>query len=192
MRYKLCIEGENGQINIDDPNVIKRIDIHISQRDKSENSRSDQLFGDLVIQGVLNLKSQQATKEILEWSMKTDKASGCKTVYIQVYYQDKLLRDYYLKDMFCAGYKEVFDEYSEPTWQYPDSIGTFVLEMKQRKGSIETMVVPGETVGEMTENRRGCKQCCFICRHHNQFRQDGKEYGTQQVKKTGYRGWSRV
>lgn len=142
MRYKLCIEGENGQIEIDDPDVIKRIDIQISQRDKSENSRSDQLFGDLVIQGVLNLKSQQANKEILEWSMKTDKASVCKTVSIQVYYQDKLLRDYYLKDVFCAGYKEVFDEYSEPKWQYPDSIGTFVLEMKQKRALLKQWLFP--------------------------------------------------
>ena len=111
MRYKLCIEGDSGKINITDPDVIKKINIKISQSDKSANDRSDQLFGDLVIQGLLNDKSQQETKEIFEWSMKTDKASVYKTVSIQVYNQEELLRDYYLKDMYCTSYEENFDEY---------------------------------------------------------------------------------
>ncbi len=144
MKYKLCIEGDSGQINITDPDVIKRIDIKISQSDKSANDRSDQLFGDLVIQGLLNDKSQQETKEIFDWSMKTDKASVYKTVSIQVYNQDELLRDYYLKDMYCTSYEEIFDEYQEGSGVAADSIGSFVLEMKQRKGSIDTIVVSCE------------------------------------------------
>lgn len=144
MKYKLCIEGDSGKINITDPDVIKRIDIKISQNDKSANDRSDQLFGDLVIQGLLNDKSQQETKEIFEWSMKTDKASVYKTVSIQVYNQDELLRDYYLKDMYCTSYEEKFDEYSSESGGSGDSIGSFILEMKQRKGSIGTIVVSCE------------------------------------------------
>ena len=144
MKYKLCIEGDNGKINITDPDVIKRINIKISQSDKSANDRSDQLFGDLVIQGLLNDKSQQETKEIFEWSMKTDKASVYKVVSIQVYNQDELLRDYYLKDMYCTSYEENFDEYQDGSGNGGDSIGSFVLEMKQRKGSIGTIVVSYE------------------------------------------------
>ena len=141
MRYKLCIEGDSGKINITDPDVIKKINIKISQSDKSANDRSDQLFGDLVIQGVLNDKSQQETKELFEWSMKTDKASVYKIVSIQVYNQEELLRDYYLKDMYCTSYEENFDEYKEGSGIGADSIGSFVLQMKQRKGSIGTIVV---------------------------------------------------
>ncbi len=144
MKYKLCIEGDSGKINITDPDVIKKINIKISQSDKSANDRSDQLFGDLVIQGLLNDKSQQETKEIFEWSMKTDKASVYKTVSIQVYNQDELLRDYYLKDMYCTSYEEIFDEYPDGSGNGADSIGSFVLEMKQRKGSIGTIVVSCE------------------------------------------------
>lgn len=144
MKYKLCIEGDSGKINITDPDVIKRIDIKISQSDKSANDRSDQLFGDLVIQGLLNDKSQQETKEIFEWSMKTDKANVYKTVSIQVYNQEELLRDYYLKDMYCTSYEEIFDEYQDGSGKAGDSIGSFVLEMKQRKGSIGTIVVSCE------------------------------------------------
>ena len=144
MKYKLCIEGDSGKINITDPDVIKSINIKISQNDKSANDRSDQLFGDLVIQGLLNDKSQQETKEIFEWSMKTDKASVYKTVSIQVYNQDELLRDYYLKDMYCTSYEENFDEYQDGSGNGGDSIGSFVLEMKQRKGSIGTIVVSCE------------------------------------------------
>ena len=109
MQYKLCIEGDSGKINITDPVVIKKINISISQCDKSANDRSDQLFGDLVIQGVLTNKSQKETKEIFEWSMKTDKSNVYKTVSIQVYNQNELLRDYYLKDMYCTRYEEIFD-----------------------------------------------------------------------------------
>lgn len=142
MKYKLCIEGENGKIDITDPDVIKKINIKVFQNDKSANDRSDQLFGELTIRGLLNDKSQNETREIFDWSKKTDKASVYKTVSIQVYNQEELLRDYYLKDMYCTSYEEIFDEYvGQDGGQGGDSIGSFVLEMKQRKGSIDTIVV---------------------------------------------------
>lgn len=142
MKYKLCIEGENGKIDITDPDVIKKINIKVFQNDKSANDRSDQLFGELIIRGLLNDKSQKETREIFEWSKKTDKASVYKTVSIQVYNQEELLRDYYLKEMYCTSYEEIFDEYvNQQGGQGGDSIGSFILEMKQRKGSIDTIVV---------------------------------------------------
>lgn len=144
MKYKLCIEGDNGKINITDPDVIKKISIKISQSDKSSNDRSEQLFGDLIVQGVLNDKSQKETKELFDWSMKTDKSNVYKTVSIQVYNQSELLRDYYLKDIYCTSYEEIFDEYADSNGENGDSIGSFILVMKQRKGAIETIVVSCE------------------------------------------------
>ena len=141
MNYKLCIEGENGKIDITDPNVIKKIDIKVFQSDKSANDRSDQLFSELTIYGVLTDKSQKETQEIFEWSKKTDKANVYKTVSIQVYNQQELLRDYYLKEMYCISYEESFNEYASQGGKDADSIGSFVLEMKQRKGAIDTIVV---------------------------------------------------
>ena len=141
MNYKLCIEGENGKIDITDPNVIKKIDIKIFQSDKSANDRSDQLFSELTINGVLTDKSQKETQEIFEWSKKTDKANVYKTVSIQVYNQQELLRDYYLKEMYCVSYEEIFNEYASQSGQDADSIGSFVLQMKQRRGAIDTIVV---------------------------------------------------
>ena len=144
MKYTLCIEGDNGKINITDPDVIKEVRIKIYQSDKSANDRSDQLFGDLTIKGVLTDKSQQETKELFEWSMKTDKSSVYKTVSIKVYNQEELLRDYYLKEIYCTSYEEIFNEYADESGQESDSIGSFVLEMKQRKGAIGTIVVSNE------------------------------------------------
>lgn len=144
MNYKLCIEGDNGKINITDPSVIKKISIKISQSDKFANDRAEQLFGDLVIQGVLNDKSQRETKEIFEWSMKTDKSNVYKTISIQVYNQKELLRDYYLKEMYCTSYEEIFDEYADHNGAGGNSIGSFVLVMKQRNGAIGTIVVSDE------------------------------------------------
>mgnify|MGYP007126320080 CR=1 FL=1 len=141
MNYKLCIEGESGKIDITDPNVIKKVDIKVFQSDKSANDRSDQLFNELTIYGVLTDKSQKETKEIFDWSKKTDKANVYKTVSIQVYNQQELLRDYYLKEMYCVSYEEIFNEYASNSGQDADSIGSFVLEMKQRKGAIDTIVV---------------------------------------------------
>ena len=141
MNYKLCIEGENGKIDITDPNVIKKIDVKVFQSDKSANDRSDQLFSELTIYGVLTDKSQKETQEIFEWSKKTDKANVYKTVSIQVYNQQELLRDYYLKEMYCVSYEEIFNEYDSREGQDADSIGSFVLQMKQRKGAIDTIVV---------------------------------------------------
>lgn len=139
MRYEICIESETGKISIKDETIIKKIDFKIFQNDKSANDRSDQLFHTLIVQGTLTDTSQKESKEILEWSKKTDKANVYKTVSIKVYNQEELLRDYYLKDMFCTSYQEVFNELDESTDS--DSIGMFILEMKQRKGSINTINV---------------------------------------------------
>lgn len=139
MYYKLCIEGEGGNIDITNKDVIQKIDVKVYQNDKSSNDRSDQLFGEAVIQGLLNEKSQKETKDIFDWTKKTDKASVYKTVSIQVYDGDELIRDYYFKDMYCTSYQEVFNENKES--KEASSIGYFVLELKQRKGSIDTIVV---------------------------------------------------
>jgi len=139
MNYELCIESETGKISIKDETVIKKIDFKIFQNDKSANDRSDQLFNTLTIQGILTDKSQNETREILEWSKKTDKTNVYKTVSIKVYNQKELLRDYYLKDMFCTSYQEIFNEMEDQINN--DSIGMFILEMKQRKGSINTIHV---------------------------------------------------
>lgn len=144
MEYKLCIEGVNGKIDITNTQIIKKIDIRIYQSDKSANDRSDQLFSELTIYGLLNEKSKKETQEIFEWSKKTDKDNVYKTISIQVYNQKELVRDYYLKEMYCDSYEEIFEEYSSEQGQGADSIGSFILKMKQRKGAIDTIVVESE------------------------------------------------
>lgn len=142
MNYEICIESETGKISIKDKTIIKKIDFKIFLGDKSAHDRSGHLLNTLIVQGVLTDKSQKETKEILEWSKKTDKANVYKTVSIKVYNQEELLRDYYLKDMFCAGYQEVFNEPDESDGQSGGkSMGMFILEMKQREGSINTINV---------------------------------------------------
>ena len=139
MNYKLCIEGDNGIINITDEDVIQKVDVKVYQNDKSANDRSELLFGEVIIKGLLNDKSQKETKDIFEWTKKTDKASVYKTISIQVYAAQELIRDYYFKDMYCTSYQEVFDENNQN--ENTNSIGYFILELKQRKGSINTIVV---------------------------------------------------
>ena len=139
MRYELCIEGDGGNIDIKHKDVIQKVDVKIYQKDKSANDRSDQLFGEVTIQGLLNEKSQKETKNIFEWTKKIDKASVYKIVSIKVYSKEELIRDYYFKDMYFTSYQEVFDENERAV--EADSIGYFILELKQRKGSIDTIVV---------------------------------------------------
>jgi hypothetical protein len=140
MEYVLCIEGgENGSINITDKDVIQKVDVKVYQNDKSANDRSDQLFGEVTIQGLLNDKSQKETKDIFDWVKKTDKQSVYKIVSIQVKDGEELIRDYYFKNMYCTSYQEIFDENAKAV--VANSIGYFILELKQRKGSIDTIVV---------------------------------------------------
>ena len=141
MHYRLRITGGNQEICITDENVIKKVDIMLFQSDKSANDRSDQLFCGLTICGILNDKSQKETQEIFEWSKKTDKVNVYKTVSVQVFDQKELIRDYYLKEMYCTSYQEKFDEYNETSGSDDGAVGLFVLEMKQRKGAIDTIVV---------------------------------------------------
>ena len=139
MRYELCIEGDGGNIDIKNKEIIQKVDVKIYQKDKSANDRSEQLFGEVTIQGLLNDKSQKETKSIFEWTKKTDKANVYKIVSIKVYIQEELIRDYYFKDMYCTSYQEVFNGNENSGEDNFKSY--FILELKQRKGSIDTIVV---------------------------------------------------
>lgn len=146
MKYKVSITGENEaeKISINDGETITKVDFKIYQSDKSASDRSETLFNTVTIQGILTDKSQEQTLKILEWSKKTDKANVYKTLYIEVFNQQEKIRDYYLKDMFCTSYQEIFNEYQDETGdgeKANNSIGMFILEMKQRKGSIDTIKV---------------------------------------------------
>ena len=139
MRYELCIEGDGSNIDIKNKDIIQKVDVKIYQKDKSANDRSEQLFGEVTIQGLLNDKSQKETKNIFEWTKKTDKANVYKIVSIKVYIQEELIRDYYFKDMYCTSYQEVFNG-NENSGE--DNFKSYsILELKQRKGSIDTIVV---------------------------------------------------
>ena len=88
---------------------------------------------------IIKTMTDVETKNIFEWTKKIDKASVYKIVSIKVYSKEELIRDYYFKDMYCTSYQEVFDENERAV--EADSIGYFILELKQRKGSIDTIVV---------------------------------------------------
>ena len=142
MGYELSIKGESGTIRIvdDTGHLIKRVKFDIYQKDKLANDRSEQLFNSVRIEGLLNEKTTDSARDILEWSKKTEREEIYRTVSIQIKSGGKLIRDYYLKDMFCVSYEEIFDEYDKED-KGEEMGGTFILEMKQRNGSINTIVV---------------------------------------------------
>mgnify|MGYP001088875997 CR=1 FL=1 len=141
MTYELSIEGEAGTINLNENgtgnSAIKKVDFQIAQDNLETNEKATSLFNTLVIEGEITDKTQSQTKELLEWSLKTDKTNVYKTVSLVVRKDADVIRDYYLKDMFCTSYQEFFDEDTSKS----NSNGKFVLKMRQRKGSIDTIVV---------------------------------------------------
>lgn len=137
MKYKLALEGESGTINLKNINVddgiITSVDFVTSQEDLNTSEKSDKLFNTLVIKGTITDESKEQTRELLEWSVKTDKANIYKNVSLIVMKDESVkLRDYYVKSMFCTRYEEIFDS---------DNGGMFVLEMRQRKGQITSIKV---------------------------------------------------
>ncbi len=141
MTYELSIEGEAGTINLNESGMgnstIKKVDFQITQDNLETNERSTSIFNALVIEGEITDKTQSQTKELLEWSLKTDKTNVYKTVSLVIRKDADVIREYYLKDMFCTSYQEFFDE----DIRQDGSNGKFVLKMRQRKGSINTIVV---------------------------------------------------
>ena len=138
MKYILTIQGESGNIVIrseGNNGIIKKVDFLISQDELDTSDKSERMFNTVVVRGTIDDKTQSETKELLEWSMKTAKTEAYKNVSLIIKKNDDVIRDYYMKDMFCTKYLEFFDESSD------SSKGEFVLEMRQRKGSIETIVV---------------------------------------------------
>ena len=138
MKYILTIQGDSGNIVIrseDNTGIIKKVDFLISQDELDTSDKSERMFNTVVVRGTIDDKTQSDTKELLEWSMKTAKTEAYKNVSLIIKKDDDVIRDYYMKDMFCTKYLEFFDESSD------SSKGEFVLEMRQRKGSIKTIVV---------------------------------------------------
>lgn len=139
MKYELSLEGESGTINLanigQNDSVINQVDFILAQEDLETSDKSEQLFHTLVIRGEITDKTQAQTRELLDWSMKTNKANIYKTVSLVIKKDADVIRDYYLKDMFCTSYQEIFDDKND------SSKGEFILKMRQRKGSIGTIVV---------------------------------------------------
>ena len=138
MFYKLSIEDNSGKkIEITDPDVIQKVDVVLFQNDNLANDRSDQIYADISISGNIDNKSLDQTKEIFNWSKTTTKSQSYRTVSIQVYDDESMskesfIRDYYFKVMYCFSYEEHFDN---------NQHGSFCLKLKQRKGEINTIVV---------------------------------------------------
>ena len=143
MRYELILEGSSGTIKLaslgDSDDVITKTDFLVSQVSLETNDKSDSLFNTLVIEGEIKDKTQHETKELLDWSLKTAKAEAYKNVTLIVKKNADVIRDYYLKDMYCVSYQEIFNE--EQTSNGKDTYGRFILKMRQRKGAIETIKV---------------------------------------------------
>ena len=108
------------------------VDIKVYQHDESANDRSEQLFVDLKIEGALNERSKAQTKALFDWSTEREGINVYKNVQIKVFDYRELLRVYSLENMFCASYQETFNEYASEQ----GSIGSFVLEMKQRRSDV--------------------------------------------------------
>lgn len=139
MTYELTIEGGPGTIKFPEAkdSGINKVDFLISQEILDTTDRSNSLFHTLVIEGEIKDKTKRETKELLDWSLKSAKDHTHRIVTLKIKEGEEVLRDYYLKEMFCVSYQEFF---SEDTNQR-DSYGTFVLKLRQRKGAIDTIVV---------------------------------------------------
>ena len=138
MYYKLSIEDNSGKkIEITDKTVIQKVDVVLFQNDILASERSDQIYADVSISGAISDKSLNETKEIFNWSKTTVKSQSYRTISIQVYSDESMgkesfIRDFYFKEMYRFSYEEHFDN---------NEHGTFCLKLKQKNGEINTIVV---------------------------------------------------
>lgn len=144
MRYELTIEGKPNNIVIKslgkNDSVIRKVDFLLSQKELETNARSENLVHTLVIEGELKDTTKSATRQLLEWSLQSESSKAYKNVTLIVKKDaDIVLRNYYLKDMYCVSYQENFCETAGDGGE--DTYGSFVLKMRQKKGSIETINV---------------------------------------------------
>ena len=143
MKYSLNISGgESEAINIPTGTDILKVSFSIFQNDKGFTDRSDRLFNTVCIEGKIIDKTKQATKDILEWSKKTAKNDVYKSVEIKVYQGLEVIRDYFMKNMYCSSYTECMNEFIDGASEDGNaSFGTFKLELRQRSDSIDTIKV---------------------------------------------------
>ena len=139
MEYTLRIEGEGEPIVLSSQSqrAISKVEFVISQEDLATADRSENLFNSIVVSGLILAENQTVTKDLLNWSLKTNRAEIYKTVSLTIKKDNDVIRDYYLKNMFCTRYEECFDESQKET----SMLGSFILSMRQRRGFIDTIKV---------------------------------------------------
>ena len=96
MKYILTIQGDSGNIVIMSENnkgIIKKVDFLISQDELDTSDKSEKMFNTVVVRGTIDDKTQSETKELLEWSMKTEKMEAYKNVSLIIKKDEDVIRD---------------------------------------------------------------------------------------------------
>lgn len=144
MEFQLKLEGEGAPIELgvvemfeeSKDVVINRVDLLISQEDLDTNDRSENMFCTLDVYGEIKDRTKTVTCELLRWSLKTDKKTAYKNVTLVMKDNDEELRSYQMGDMYCVSYSETFPGRSSDGKSSKDTYGSFVLKLRQRKGSL--------------------------------------------------------
>lgn len=135
--YELSIEDNSEKtIEISVDGIITNVKVVLFQNDDNSKNSSGRMNADVSISGIINDESLNQTKEILNWSKTTVAEQTYKSINIRVYkdkHNKELIRDFYFQEMYCFSYEEHF--------KGGDDGSTFCLNLKQKNGKLDTIVV---------------------------------------------------
>lgn len=136
MIYELTLEGGQGQISLNGKDDISSVEFVVAQESTTSNDKSDRMASTIKVTGRIRTETKEATRELSEWSRKLDTENVYKTLSIIIKQTtDTVLRDIYMKNMFCVSYTERFSDEGEK------QIGLFELCMRQKTGHLDTIKV---------------------------------------------------
>ena len=137
--YDVKIESAEGEILFneelkEDGEAINKVTFKMNTIDDNTLNRSSAVRCELVIEGVINIKTKEETMKLTKWSMA---GSGDSLLYrkvtVTVYTdnnREEVLRQYTVDKMFCIDYDEIFGEK-----ETQNEAGRFILHIAQREGS---------------------------------------------------------
>lgn len=121
---EIILDGTGPESNNPITNTLKGIRIKVDAEVLEANSRSSKIVNSVEFTIDIAESTNTQCKDFMDWALASKGADVYRTVHIDVWDSQKLLRSFHLKEMFLDDYNE----------DYNGNVGTLTIKLLQKPG----------------------------------------------------------
>lgn len=122
---EILLDGTTGHSsNNEVTDKFKEIHIKVDAEVQDANSRSSKIVNSVVFKINVDKTTHTQCKDLMDWALTSKGPEVYRTVQIDVYDDQQLLRSFHLNEMFLDDYEE----------DYGENEGTFTVKLLQKPG----------------------------------------------------------